>query len=144
MLLCLFLLFLGKVSHGWIWNDIGRNCLLGNRKKIAKFLIGTFTWHSTFLYGSTVSNNKSNRMKHCFRNNLKATLVYRGEILVYTWDLCQLGRLYVRCTVHTTQQGPGGSHIIIEISICHLVLNKNFTHLVSTLVGEMVDLMLWD
>jgi hypothetical protein len=31
-------------------NDIGRNCLLGNRKKIAKFLMRTFTCRSTFLY----------------------------------------------------------------------------------------------
>jgi hypothetical protein len=33
-------------------NDIGRNCLLGNRKKIAKFLMRTFTCRSTFLYGA--------------------------------------------------------------------------------------------
>jgi hypothetical protein len=32
-------------------NDIERKCLLGNRKKIAKFLIRTFTCRSTFLYG---------------------------------------------------------------------------------------------
>jgi hypothetical protein len=32
-------------------NDIGRNCLLGNRKKIAKFFMRTFTCRSTFLYG---------------------------------------------------------------------------------------------
>jgi hypothetical protein len=31
-------------------NDIGRNSLLGNRKKIAKFLMRTFTCRSTFLY----------------------------------------------------------------------------------------------
>jgi hypothetical protein len=31
-------------------NDIGRNCLQGNRKKIAKFLMRTFTCRSTFLY----------------------------------------------------------------------------------------------
>jgi hypothetical protein len=31
-------------------NDIGRNCLLGNRKKIAKFLMRAFTCRSTFLY----------------------------------------------------------------------------------------------
>ncbi len=35
-------------------NDIGRNCLLGNRKKIAKFLMSTFTYRSTFLYGHCV------------------------------------------------------------------------------------------
>jgi hypothetical protein len=32
-------------------NDIGRNSLLGNSKKIAKFLRRTFTCRSTFLYG---------------------------------------------------------------------------------------------
>jgi hypothetical protein len=32
---------------------IGRNCLLGNGKKIAKFLMRTFTCRSTFLYDST-------------------------------------------------------------------------------------------
>jgi hypothetical protein len=31
-------------------NDIGRNSLLGSRKKIAKFLMRTFTCRSTFLY----------------------------------------------------------------------------------------------
>jgi hypothetical protein len=31
-------------------NDIGRNSLPGNRKKIAKFLMRTFTYRSTFLY----------------------------------------------------------------------------------------------
>ncbi len=30
---------------------MGRNCLLGHRKKIAKFLMRTFTCLSTFLYG---------------------------------------------------------------------------------------------
>jgi hypothetical protein len=31
-------------------NDIGRNSSLGNRKKIAKFLMRTFACRSTFLY----------------------------------------------------------------------------------------------
>jgi hypothetical protein len=31
-------------------NDVGRNLLLGNGKKIAKFLMRTFTCRSTFLY----------------------------------------------------------------------------------------------
>jgi hypothetical protein len=35
-------------------NDIGRNCLLGNRKKIAKFLMRTFTYRSPFLYVCTL------------------------------------------------------------------------------------------
>jgi hypothetical protein len=34
----LFLLFSVNYSNSLIWNDIGRNCLLGHRKKIAKFL----------------------------------------------------------------------------------------------------------
>jgi hypothetical protein len=32
-------------------NDLGRNSLLGKRKKTAKFLMRTFTYRSTFLYG---------------------------------------------------------------------------------------------
>jgi hypothetical protein len=47
----LFLLFGGKYSYCWIWNDIGRNCLLGHGKKRAKFLLRIFTCRSTFLYG---------------------------------------------------------------------------------------------
>jgi len=39
-------------------NDIGRNCLLGHRKKIAKFLTRTLTCHSTFLYGKQSWNKK--------------------------------------------------------------------------------------
>jgi hypothetical protein len=39
-----------EVSNSWILNDIGRKSLLGNRKKIAKFLMRTFTCRSTFLY----------------------------------------------------------------------------------------------
>jgi hypothetical protein len=33
---------------------ISTNCLLGHRKKIANFLMRTFTFRSTFLYDSTV------------------------------------------------------------------------------------------
>jgi hypothetical protein len=36
-----------------LFNDIGRNSLLGNGKKIAKFLMRTFTCRSTFRYGWT-------------------------------------------------------------------------------------------
>jgi hypothetical protein len=45
--------FLGKCTNSCIWNDIGRNCLLGHRKKIAKFLMRTFTCRST---GKSISN----------------------------------------------------------------------------------------
>jgi hypothetical protein len=41
-----------KHASSKILNDIGRNSLLGNRKKIAKFLMRTFTCRSTFLYDS--------------------------------------------------------------------------------------------
>jgi hypothetical protein len=40
-------------------NDIGRNSLLGNRKKIAKLLMRTFTCRSTFLYAMTFERHKS-------------------------------------------------------------------------------------
>ncbi len=42
--------FIGRNFPQLNLNDIGRNCLLGNRKKIAKFLRRTFTCRSTFLY----------------------------------------------------------------------------------------------
>ncbi len=45
--------FWGEVSNSWILNVDGRNSLLGNRKKIAKFLMRTFTCRSTFLYAPT-------------------------------------------------------------------------------------------
>jgi hypothetical protein len=45
---------LHNITNSWIFSNIGRNCLLGNRKKIAKFLMRTFTCHSTFLYASRV------------------------------------------------------------------------------------------
>jgi hypothetical protein len=48
-------IFMIQILHNFtnssIFINIGRNCLLGNRKKIAKFLMRTFTSHSTFLYG---------------------------------------------------------------------------------------------
>ncbi len=39
-----------KLPTAEFWNDIGRNSLLGNRKKIAKYSMRTFTCRSTFLY----------------------------------------------------------------------------------------------
>ncbi len=41
---------LHNITNSWIFSDIGRNCLLGNRKKIAKLVMTTFTCRSTFLY----------------------------------------------------------------------------------------------
>ncbi len=48
--------FWGKYSNRQIQNDIGRNCLLGHSKKIAKFLMMTFTCRSPFLNVSSVKN----------------------------------------------------------------------------------------
>ncbi len=45
--LCSFC-FWGKYSSNRIWNYVSRNCLLGHRKKIAKFLTRTFTCRSTY------------------------------------------------------------------------------------------------
>jgi hypothetical protein len=45
------LCFWGEVSNSRILTVISRNFLLGSRKKIAKFLMRTFTCCSTFLYG---------------------------------------------------------------------------------------------
>ncbi len=44
-------IFICQYCNSWIFNDIGRNCLLGIRKKIAKFLMRTFTGRSTSFYG---------------------------------------------------------------------------------------------
>ncbi len=57
--LCSFC-FWGEVSNSWNLNDIGRNFLLGNRKKIAKCLMRTFAvylplylplWHAWITWG---------------------------------------------------------------------------------------------
>jgi hypothetical protein len=40
-------------------NEIGRNSLLGKRKKIAKFLMRTFTCCSTFLYAFITDSPRS-------------------------------------------------------------------------------------
>jgi hypothetical protein len=61
-------------------DDLGRNSLLGKSKKIAKFLMRTFTCRSTFLYGAgieglfsrlhhsrpTASPSASRPLKHIF------------------------------------------------------------------------------
>ncbi len=49
-LLKIDLFILGRSFPQLNLNDICRNSLLGNRKKIAKFLMRTFTCRSTFLY----------------------------------------------------------------------------------------------
>jgi hypothetical protein len=42
---------LHNITNSCIVSDIRRNCLLGNRKKEATFLMRSFTCRSTFLYG---------------------------------------------------------------------------------------------
>ena len=53
-----FLTMRSKHASSTILNDIGRNSLLGKRKKIAKFLMRTFTYRSTFLYDFTFIRNR--------------------------------------------------------------------------------------
>jgi hypothetical protein len=43
-----------KFPTAEFWNYIARNFWLGNRMKISKCLMRTFTCHSTFLYGHTI------------------------------------------------------------------------------------------
>ncbi len=54
MCISIFMLqILHNIINSWILSDITRNWLLGNRKKIGKFLMRTFTYRSIFLYGFT-------------------------------------------------------------------------------------------
>ncbi len=57
----IFLTMRSKHASSKILNDIGRNSLLGNRKKIAKFLMRTFTCRSTFLYGCITGTHGRSR-----------------------------------------------------------------------------------
>ncbi len=62
LLLSLFLLFLGKSFQQLrILNGIGRNFLLGNRKKIAKCLTRAFNCRSTFLYACQVGIRRTKK-----------------------------------------------------------------------------------
>ncbi len=54
-----------KQTNSWILNDLGRNSLPGKRKKIAKFLMRTFTYRSTFLYGFYLGLYLIRRDKTC-------------------------------------------------------------------------------
>ncbi len=69
-----FLTMRSKHASSKILNDIGRKSLLGNRKKIAKFLMRTFTCRSTFLYAYNVLiifvHNKKSSKKMTFRTVL--------------------------------------------------------------------------
>ena len=55
MFISIFMIqILHNITNSWIFSDIGRNYLLGSRKKIVKFLMRTFTCRSTFLNGAHV------------------------------------------------------------------------------------------
>ncbi len=57
--------FGGKYCNIWIWNDIGRNCLLGHIKKIAKFLMRTLL----AALPSSMIITLANRFKGDIQNN---------------------------------------------------------------------------
>ncbi len=78
--LCLFSICIwGRYSISWIWNDIGRYCLLGHRNKIAKFLTRTFTCRSTFLYAYKI---------HLLPSYCCSFLCWTGTTrLVFIWEL---------------------------------------------------------
>ncbi len=68
-----FLTMRSKHASSKILNDIGRNSLLENRKKIANFLMRTFTCRSTFLYVSNPQGPVHTYCRMClfrFINNL--------------------------------------------------------------------------
>jgi len=61
-------------------NDISRNSLLGNRKKIAKFLMRTFACRSTFLYDYTPPP----RAGSLWFTGLYAYLAFRFAYITYS------------------------------------------------------------
>ncbi len=67
----------------WILNDIGRNSLLGNRKKINKFLMRTFICLSTFLYGQ---NPLRNLLGGEVCRTHKKTLFNHSMVHIIFWD----------------------------------------------------------
>jgi hypothetical protein len=60
-------------------NDVGRNFLLGNGKKIAKFLMRTFTCRSTFLYdyNHLIFRKKYTETQEISQEGLNMTIVDR-------------------------------------------------------------------
>jgi hypothetical protein len=63
-----------------ILNDISRNSLLGNGKKIAKFLMRTFTCRSTFLYGRDAQNNTNTSNSSDFSNSRDSIVATAGTV----------------------------------------------------------------
>jgi hypothetical protein len=64
-------------------SDIGRNFLLGNRKKIAKFLMRTFTCRSTFLYVTNIRKNMDIRWEKETSDNDRIGRAARMASLFY-------------------------------------------------------------
>ncbi len=66
------------------FEDIGRNSLLGKRKKIAKFLMRTLTYRSTFLYDVALCHNNSSLQPtippHLLKHRQNATSYIREKI----------------------------------------------------------------
>jgi hypothetical protein len=66
LLLSSFLLFLGRSVQQLNFEFPSRNCLLGKRKKIAKFFMRTFTCRSTFLYKRSIDQSSAQRRRCIF------------------------------------------------------------------------------
>ncbi len=107
---------LHNFTNRWIFSNIGRNCLLGNRKKIAKFVMRTFTSHSTFLYGRGEVRSESwegeiggqgpykedgeKKMVELKRNNVTRFLTVKNCPLVsIIWVLLLLMNCLAVCTL---------------------------------------------
>ncbi len=73
--------FCGEVSNSWTLNVIGRNFLLRSRKKIAKCLMRTFTYRSTFLYERKHSGFRSENLSLLFISFMETILVSWIRIL---------------------------------------------------------------
>ncbi len=86
--------FSGKYSNNWIWNDIGRNCFLGHRKKIAKFLIRTFTFLPLYLpLWSAGTRIISGRVYPCVQTLMKLSLPFQNDVL-FMWLGDRRGRTF--------------------------------------------------
>jgi hypothetical protein len=72
---------LGEVSNSWILN-IGRNFMPGNRKRIAKCLMRTFTCRSTFLYGPNNIYLQQGSSGKLFRTESSKTSYWTAEMAV--------------------------------------------------------------
>jgi hypothetical protein len=80
---CLFsFCFWGEISNSWILNDIGRNFLLGSRKKIAKCLMPPYLsqW-STWNHAEPVTNREViSGLGSFFRKEARRVIEWNREI----------------------------------------------------------------